>query len=150
MLANLSVADPEADSVKLTPLNVRIFGAPSVPGVAIACGPEPLSAVKTTPVTLDEFDASRFVIGTFRITEKLPVMCAAGVPPLHSRTISPTLSVIPSPRTGAGVDKAVQVKEPWAFAKLKITLRKNNGKAGYNRRFITTLSASLPNFGNFA
>jgi hypothetical protein len=130
------VTDPEADSVKLTPLNVRIFGAPSVPGVAIGCGPEPLSAVKTTPVTLDEFGARRFVTGTFRMTEKLPVMCAPGVPPLHSKTISPTRSVIPSPRTVAGVDNAVQLKEAWALAKLKILLRKNNGKAGYNRRDI--------------
>jgi hypothetical protein len=45
--------------------------------------------------------------------------------------------VIPSPRTGAGVDNAVQLKEPWAAsAKLKILLRKNKGKAGYNRRGI--------------
>jgi hypothetical protein len=130
------VADPEGDNVKLTPLNVRIFDDPSVPGVAMGCGPEPLSTVKTTPVTLDEFGANRFVIGTFRITVKLPVIRAPGVPPLQSKTMSPIRSVIPSPLTGAGVDNVVQLKEAWALAKLKKLLRKNNGTTRYNRRGI--------------
>jgi len=136
MLVNFSVAEPEADNVKLTPLNVRIFDDPSLPGVAMGCGPEPLSTVKTTPVTVDEFAASRFVIGTFRITEKLPVIWVPGVPPVQSSAISPTRSVIPSPRTGAGADDVVQLEDAWASAKLKILLRKNNGKTKYNRRDI--------------
>ena len=151
MLANLSVAVPEGDNVKLTPPNVRIFGDPSVPGVAMACGPEPLSTVKTKPVTVDEFAANRLVMGTFRIIEKLPVICAPGVPPPQTSSISPTRSVIPSPRTGAGVDKAVQLKEAWALAKLKILLKKTNGKTGYNRwdinnsvRQFTKLRSVLP------
>jgi hypothetical protein len=149
MLANLSVAVPVGDKVKLTPLNVRAFGAPNVPCVPMGCSPEPLSTVKLTPTTLAEFGASRFVIGTFRMTEKLPVMCAPGVPPLQTKAISPTRSVIPSPLTGEGEDKVVQFKEPWALAKLKILLRKINGKTEYNRWDITALLGSLPNSGRF-
>jgi len=136
MLANLSVAVPVGDNVKLTPLNVRAFGAPNVPCVPMGCSPEPLSTVKLTPMTLDKFGASRFVIGAFRMTVKLPVMCAPAVPPAHTSSISPTRSVIPSPLTGVGEDKVVQFKEAWALAKLKILLRKSNGKTGYNRRDI--------------
>src|ERR1035438_7276839 len=91
------------------------------------CGPAPVSMVKITP--LKALPIRRFVMLTFRKTERLPSTMAPGAPPEQLRAMSPVLSAMPSPLTIGGTALSLQVRidalENPNMAKVKTKLRKN-------------------------
>jgi hypothetical protein len=103
--------EPDEDNVKVAPLNTRVAGPLSVAGDAMAWGPDPLSAVNEMPVSVpEESDASRLVMSTFKNMKRFALKAAFGVPPEQLKTMSPTLSVIPSPWTIWGEADGLQFK----------------------------------------
>src|SRR5580704_1794169 len=74
----------------------------------MACGPGPLSAVNTMPVTAP--DDTRLVMFTDANSVRLPLMVAFGAPPVQFSAISPERSASPSARTKGDWPAALQVK----------------------------------------
>ena len=92
------VTEPDADKVKVAPLKTRVPGPLSIGVEVIGWGPDPLSAVNEMPLrVLEESDVRRLVMSTFKNMKRLAVNVALGVPPEQLKTMSPDLSVIPSP-----------------------------------------------------
>jgi hypothetical protein len=67
-------------------------------------------------------------MSTLRKIERFPVTCSAGIPPLQFRTISPTLSAMPSVRTMGGTAVELHVKIVWALETPKAVLSKKKEK----------------------
>jgi hypothetical protein len=91
--------------------------------------------VKTIPVRLlEEADARRLVMLTFKNMKRLTFNAAFGMPPEQLKTMSPARSVSPSPWTICGEADGMQVKG--AASRTEHTPTNMRGKMGKNWRNI--------------
>ena len=107
--------------MKVSPLKAIELLVVSVAGVVTGVGPEPLSIVSRTSATPDE--VTRFVTATLRKYVRLLIRTWPGVPPEHSRRMSPKRSARPSEWISGGTalgvqnrvvdwDRAIPLKKP--------------------------------------
>ena len=128
-----SVTEPVEDSGIIAPLKTKEPFPTGVGGAVIGCGPAPLSAVSIMPVKVPEGPGDRrLVMATLRKKNRLAVIVASGVPPVQVNTMSPVLSVIPSPCTIAGIVEGTQVNVQHGQATQPAASKRD--KEGKNRR----------------
>src|SRR5215467_15203368 len=111
MSAMFSATEPWAEKATETPPNDKVFGVSSRGCDSTACGPVPLSTVKTMPVSVLP-DEIRLVMLAFIETVKFAMSVALGWP-VQTMPMSPIRSARPSTRTMGGTALVVQITD-WA------------------------------------